>query len=48
MPKQNSHRYCKKKLFHTRSSLNPMMPTIVSHNKLMKRAIQYPPPIDIY
>ena len=43
MPRQNSHRYCRKKLFHTRSSPNPSMPTIVAHSRLMARATQYPP-----
>lgn len=43
MPKQNSHRYCKKKLFQTRSSLYPKNPTSVDHNRLMANAIQHPP-----
>ena len=44
MPKQNSHRYWRKKLFHTRSSAYPNSPTMVDHKMLMARAIQYPPP----
>lgn len=43
MPRQNSHKYCRKKLFHTRSSLYPSKPTKEDHSKLIRRGFQYPP-----
>ena len=43
IPRQNSHKYCKKKLFHTLSSPNPKIPTIVAHDRLIISDAKYPP-----
>ena len=38
MPKTNSHKYCKKKLFHTRISFFPNTATIVAYARLTNNA----------
>ena len=45
IPRQNSHKYWKKKLFHILSSPSPDSPTKVDHIKLIANAI---PPFNIY
>ena len=45
IPKTNSHRYCKKKLFQILSSAKPVSDVRVAHARLISSAICPPQPV---